>query len=125
MAFVKASYRWIEGMEHLLADLRSKGAEMHTMSNYPVWYRLIDEKLQISRYLEWTFVSCLTGFRKPSAEAYLAVAKAVQRHPSECLLIDDCPENCAGAEEAGMQALPFRGTDDLRRQLSRRYFLRR
>lgn len=29
-------YRWIEGMEDLLLDLRKSGVEMHIITNYPV-----------------------------------------------------------------------------------------
>jgi len=125
LARVEASYRWIDGTETLLADLHNQNVEMHTMSNYPVWYRMIDGKLRLSRYLEWTFVSCLTVVRKPAPEAFLKTAEAIRRHPSQCLLIDDNDENCLAAEATGMQALVFQGTDDLRRELSRRGILGR
>jgi hypothetical protein len=36
---------------------------MHVVSNYPVWFQWIEEKLELSRYLEWTFISC-TGTMK-------------------------------------------------------------
>lgn len=45
-------------MEPLLARLAAAGVPMHAFSNYPAWWRLIEGKLGLSRYLEWTFVSC-------------------------------------------------------------------
>ena len=123
LASVKGAYRWIDGMESLVAELWDRGIEMHTLSNYPVWYRVIEKKLRLSRYLRWTFVSCLAGVQKPRLEAYAAAAGAVKRPPGACLLIDDSRENCAGAEQAGMPAVWFRSAADLRRELVRRGLL--
>jgi len=33
-------------------------AQVHALSNYPCWYHIIEEKLQLSRFLSWTFISC-------------------------------------------------------------------
>jgi hypothetical protein len=51
-------YRYIDGMETLLQRLQSSGADVHAFSNYPVWWQMIEEKLLLSRYLDWTFISC-------------------------------------------------------------------
>ena len=123
LASVRDHYRWIDGMESLVAELWERGIEIHTLSNYPVWYRVIEEKLRLSRYLRWTFVSCLAGVRKPWPEAYAAAAGAVKQPPGACLLIDDSKGNCAGAEQAGMPAIWFRSAADLRRELVRRGLL--
>ncbi len=69
---VRDAYRWIEGTDQLLERLNRQGFEIHALSNYPIWYRAIEAKLGLSRYLEWTFVSSITGIRKPAPEAYLA-----------------------------------------------------
>src|SRR5215472_10436064 len=119
LATVKGAYRWVDGMEPLLADLRECGVEMHTLSNYPIWYRVIEEKLRLSRYLHWTFVSCLAGVQKPRTEVFLAAARAVNRPAGECVLIDDSRENCAGAQRAGMSAIWFCGAPELRAELKR------
>jgi len=121
---VRRAYRWIDGMESVLAELQRQGAEMHTLSNYPVWYRDIEESLELSRYVGWTSVSCLSGVRKPWPEAFRSAAVAVGREPADCLLIDDIQENCEGARRAGMQAIWFRGAADLRGALLSRGLLR-
>jgi FMN hydrolase / 5-amino-6-(5-phospho-D-ribitylamino)uracil phosphatase len=51
-------YNYLPGMETLLQHLSAAGHEMHTVSNYPIWYRWIEEKLKLSHFLPWTFVSC-------------------------------------------------------------------
>ena len=91
---------------------------MHTLSNYPSWYQTIEERLGLSRYLPWTFVSCKTGVRKPDPAAFLGPAQALALPPEACLFIDDRGSNCKGAAAVGMQALRFEGTPLLREQLT-------
>lgn len=116
---IRASYRWIPGMEDLLWDLREVGCPMHAFSNYPVWYRLIEERLELSRFLEWTFVSCLTGLRKPDPAAYAHVLRELAVLPGRCLFIDDRPRNCEAARQEGIRSIVFEGAEPLRSALER------
>lgn len=111
---VAAAYRWLPGMEALLRDLTAAGCAMHAFSNYPIWYRLIEERLRLSRYLDWSFVSCRTGVRKPAAEAYALVLHELGASGEHCLFIDDRPSNCEAASAHGIRALRFEGADSLR-----------
>ena len=70
---VREAYRWLPGMEELLSELAGTDVAMHTFSNYPEWYRMIEERLGVSRFAKWSFVSCLIGFRKPDPAAYAHV----------------------------------------------------
>jgi HAD superfamily hydrolase (TIGR01509 family) len=106
---VREAYAWIDGIETLLRDLKTRGVEMHALSNYPPWYRLIDEQLQLSRYIGLTFFSCDTGVRKPAPQAYLSACQKLGRRPAECLFIDDRRQNTEAAEAVGMRALQFTG----------------
>jgi HAD superfamily hydrolase (TIGR01509 family) len=104
---VQSAYQWVDGAEQLLQRLSRAGLEIHTLSNYPVWFRTIEAKLQLSRYLKWTFVSCLTGVRKPAPAAYFGAAGRLNRSVGACLLIDDSVANCESAEAIGMPAIRF------------------
>jgi HAD superfamily hydrolase (TIGR01509 family) len=115
---IQKAYQWIDGMESVLADLKSAGYEMHALSNYPVWYKMIEESLRVSRYLEWSFVSCRTGVRKPDPGAYLGAAEALGVAPSRCLFVDDRKVNVDAARRLGMQAIRFTGAQALRRDLA-------
>jgi HAD superfamily hydrolase (TIGR01509 family) len=119
-AAMVAAYAWLDGMEELLAELDGRGVVMHALSNYPIWYRLIEAKLGLSRYLAWTFVSCKTGVRKPDAEAYLGAARALGVSPEELLFVDDRRSNCAAAEAVGMPSLRFVDAPSLRTALRER-----
>ena len=66
LSHVRAHYRYLEGAERVLARLKAtEGLGTHALSNYPVWYQAIEEELVLSKYLEWSFVSCHMGVRKP------------------------------------------------------------
>lgn len=110
-------YQWVPGMQTLLEELQTQGAVMHILSNYPVWYELIEAKLGPGRYAPWTFVSARTGRRKPEAEAYTEAAAALGVAPAACLFIDDRAKNCQAARAVGMPAALFQGAADLRRAL--------
>lgn len=100
-------YAYLDGIEPLLTDLRAAGVPMHALSNYGPWYALIDAKLNLSRFLSWSFVSCKTGVRKPDPRAYLGAAEALGVPASACVFVDDRPSNCAAARAVGMRTVCF------------------
>ena len=114
---VRSSYRWLPGIEELLAELRGADLNMHAFSNYPVWYRLIEERLSLSRFLDWTFVSCLTGLRKPDPAAYSHVLEELGVPADRCVFVDDRDGNCDAARQCGIRAVRFEGVDRLRASL--------
>jgi FMN phosphatase YigB (HAD superfamily) len=116
---VSECYRWIDGSEQMLERLCNRGYEIHALSNYPIWYQTIENRLQLSRYLQWTFVSCLTGVRKPASEAFLRAAQHLNRSPESCLFIDDSAVNCEAAISAGMSAIRFFNAADVWTELQR------
>lgn len=120
VAALTGAYRYLDGIEPLLAALAGAGHQLHALSNYPVWYRLIESRLGLSRYLAWSFVSCETGVRKPDAGAYLGAAARLGVEPARCLFVDDRDENCAAARAVGMDAIRYDGTHALRAELIER-----
>jgi len=125
-AFLKLfsdGYRWVDGVEDILIELKAGGVTMHALSNYPVWWRVIENKLGLSRYLKWSFVSCMTGVRKPAAEAYLGPARSLGLDPKHCLFVDDRARNCEAAKKAGMDAIRFRWASQLADELKDRGLL--
>jgi HAD superfamily hydrolase (TIGR01509 family) len=117
---MRAAYRWLDGVEPLLAELRAAGVPMYALSNYPSWWELIEERLGLSRYLDWRFVSCKTGARKPEPAAYTGAAAALGVEPARCLFVDDRGSNCKAAAEMGMGSIKFTGAAALRAALAAR-----
>ena len=124
LGVVRRAYRWIDGAEQLLINLCQQGYEIHALSNYPIWYRTIEAKLRLSQYLNWSFVSCLTGLRKPATTAYLNAAHHLNRAVDACLFIDDSIVNCQAAEAIGLPAIHFGNTGDLWEEMQQRGLFR-
>lgn len=111
------AYRLLEGIEALLNEL--EGVPMHVVSNYTPWYRMIEDKLALSRWMSWSFVSCDVGSRKPEASYYRAVLDRLGVAPASCVFVDDRAGNCEGARAAGMQAIRFEDAVATRTSLAR------
>lgn len=122
---MQAGYELLPGIEELLGELRARQQPMHVLSNYPHWYRLIEDRLALSRFLPWTFVSCHTRVRKPDARAYLGAAAALGVAPEACVFVDDRRDNCEAARAVGMDAIRFRDAAALREALADRGLLPR
>lgn len=104
-ATLRASVKLLPGVEAALHRLKVHGIPMYALSNYSEWYTVIDAATDLSRFLDWSFVSCRTGVRKPDADAYLGAARALGVHPGDCLFVDDRESNVAAARALGMPAL--------------------
>ncbi|XP_012079463.2 flavin mononucleotide hydrolase 1, chloroplatic isoform X3 [Jatropha curcas] len=116
---MRRGYSYIDGVEQLLYDLKQKNYEMHAFTNYPIWYKMIEEELNISTYLSWTFCSCISGKRKPDLDSYLVVLRHLNVDPISCIFVDDRLRNVEGATEVGIIGLHFKNAETLRRDLSR------
>eukprot|EP00210_Caulerpa_lentillifera_P002648 g2530.t1 len=117
------NYTYLEGMRDLLKTLKSLGAEMHAFSNYPIWFKKIEDKLQISDYLDWTFVSCfgpMRGVRKPDQRAYEVTLETLNCKAADILLIDDRERNITAAKDAGMDTVVFKSCAVLIEELRKR-----
>lgn len=111
------AYRLLDGIEDLLGAL--EGVPMHVVSNYTPWYQMIEDKLALSRWMSWSFVSCDVGYRKPEAGYYQAVLDRLVVAGASCVFIDDREGNCKGARAAGMEAIRFEDAVGTRTSLAR------
>lgn len=114
---VRRAYRWVPGMRELLAELGRGPRPVHALSNYPSWWRMLDDELHLSRHLAWTFVSCATGVRKPAPRAFRLPTETLGVPAGEILFVDDRDENVRAARAEGLDAVHFTDADALRREL--------
>lgn len=117
---LEGAYEWLEGIPELLAELRASGYAMYAVSNYSIWYEIIERKLKLSEYLDWRFVSCRTGLRKPDRATYENVLAQLQVGPEDCLFVDDRRVNVQAARQLGLDAIRFQGAAHLRGELQAR-----
>lgn len=122
LEFVCSKYEFVDGMEEILQVLAGSGYELHAFSNYPLWYRRIEDKLQLGRYLNWTFISCegpMKGLRKPSKEAFDLVVNHLGRPASDIIFVDDRESNVEAARLVGMRAIQFKDSLQLKNDLKK------
>ncbi|XP_042993022.1 flavin mononucleotide hydrolase 1, chloroplatic isoform X3 [Carya illinoinensis] len=81
-------------------------------------YEMIEDKLKVSRYLSWTFCSCINGKRKPDPDFYLDVLSQLEVNSENCIFIDDRLKNVEAAAEVGIVSLHFKNTNLLLQDLS-------
>ncbi|KAK8937752.1 hypothetical protein KSP40_PGU012427 [Platanthera guangdongensis] len=115
---LRRGYSYVDGIEELLHVLKQNNYELHAFTNYPVWYKMIEEKLKLSKYLSWTFSSCIIGKRKPSPDSYAEVIHRLNIAPASCIFIDDRVTNVEAAVNAGMVGIHFKNSDSLKQDLS-------
>jgi putative hydrolase of the HAD superfamily len=79
------------------------------------WRRMVD----VDELFDHVVLSFEVGYRKPAPEMFALASQLAGVEPSECLLVDDLPKNCAGAEAAGWRAIHFTDAPSAAAQLWR------
>lgn len=112
VAYLKDRYEYVAHMRSMLGELKRIGdVEVYAFSNYGPYWKLIEEKLELSRYLDWKFVSCETGLRKPDPRAFRDVIDTlgVDLASDTVVFVDDSATNCEAARSLGIDAIRFDG----------------
>jgi len=109
----------IPGMRQLLARA-ARGLPLYAFSNTNVphvEYFSTEFSGLLSHFRE-IFVSSKIGLRKPDAEAYDHVVKAIGLPPHRIVFFDDLAENIAGAQACGLTAVQVTSPEDVARALA-------
>jgi glucose-1-phosphatase len=108
-------FRLNEPIAAVVADLKRRGYTLVLGSNtndlHAAQFR--QQFAATLVHFDQLILSYEIGHIKPSAAFYHACAEAAGAPASECLFIDDLPENVAGARAAGMEGVVFRDVPSL------------
>lgn len=117
-------HRRVPGMELLLNQLNDY--ELVLLSDHArEWGDYIHVVHPFLNQFNRQFFSFELGSMKSQAETFVQVLATLQSQPSECLFIDDNPNNVAVAQSVGLDAVQFQGPEQLRIELERRNILHR
>lgn len=115
---------WFDGRETnhawvaALRAARQQGAFVGLLSNMvPTWDAHWRRMVDPAELFDDVLLSFEAGHRKPSPGMFALAAERAGVPASDCVLVDDLPHNCAGAEAAGWQAIHFTDTDAAQEQL--------
>lgn len=74
---------------------------------------------QLHELFDEVVLSGEEGLTKPHPAIFELIASRLGLEPADCVMIDDIPENCEGAEMAGMQAIHYLSNQQLLEELYR------
>jgi putative hydrolase of the HAD superfamily len=113
-----ATFRENPEMVGLLQEL-SLRYPLYLLSNTnEVHYRHLQDSFNVARHFKELILSYQVGLAKPDPRIYRIVLERSGLAAEQCVFIDDLPPNVQAARSIGMQAIQFKGIDDLRQQLA-------
>ncbi len=106
----------------LLAALQRRGSRLGLLSNTNEahWTFIGQSFPELPRRFEVIALSYELGLLKPEPEIYREAARLAGCAPGEIFFVDDRPDNVAGAQAAGFDAVQFRGHETLSADLHAR-----
>jgi len=105
--------------EEMLIRLKQRYRLLLLSNTNAIHFAGLEQSYPLLRHFEEHILSFRVQTMKPAAPIYLHAAKLAGVPPSECLFIDDLPENVVGAQAVGMQALLFQGRMQLEQDFER------
>ncbi|NLK98363.1 HAD family phosphatase [Defluviitalea saccharophila] len=104
----------IEGMPELVALLKEKGYKLYLLSNTSLRFYQYQPQVEMFKLFDGFFISAKERLLKPQKEIFERFLERFDLIGSECVFIDDLAENVKGAQEAGIVAHQFCGSDELK-----------
>ena len=109
--FFKDWYRhmpYIDETISLISELKKKNYKLYILSNAPVYFSQIISYFDIVKMFDGIVISGNLKMAKPDRPIYEYILNKYKLVPSECLFIDDRPENISGAEKCGINGIVFK-----------------
>ena len=111
------TFRENEEMAALLQGLKAQ-RPLYLLSNTnESHWQYLEDKYKVSRHFDELILSYKVGHVKPQREIYEHALALSGFGATNCLFIDDLPQNIAAGSEIGMQTIHFCGARDLKDKL--------
>ncbi len=114
----------IEGTVEIMRELRDSGQRLFALSNWSAeTYPYAEARFEFLQWFEYVALSGRLKLVKPQPEIFAHLLERIGQPASECIFIDDAPNNVEAARHCGMQAIHFTTPTALRAELGRRALL--
>lgn len=101
-----ASFQRTDGLEEMIATLRSRGYTLALVSNVSSPYKEPIRRLGIEALMDHHVYSCDVGFAKPEREIFQIALERVGVRPSDAVMVGDDPiSDIEGARSADLRAV--------------------
>lgn len=110
----------LPGVRDLLLQLHGSGVRMGIASSSPrAWIDLVVERFELRPYF-LTLVGSddVGGKGKPAPDIYQLAARTLERHPDECVAIEDTEKGIRSAKVAGMVCVAYQNGFNVQQDLS-------
>ncbi len=109
----------IPGSADLVSELHAAGVRLLGLTNWSAeTFHHARAAAPALELLEGILVSGEEGLAKPDPAIFALLIERYALTPAETVFVDDSPANVEAAARAGLRAVRFTGTADLRRQLA-------
>lgn len=107
-----------EGTVQLIRDLEAAGQRLALLSNMPADLARAVAGMPVARHFEHLIFSSDFGVTKPDPRCYQQALARLGAAAGAVILVDDRPENVAGAQRIGIRAVHFTGPEQARARLT-------
>jgi FMN phosphatase YigB (HAD superfamily) len=109
--------------ESLLEDLASRYRLVLLSNTNAIHFEMVRKTYPLLRHFHDLVLSYEVKAMKPQPQIYRAAIEKAGCRPEECFYTDDIPEYVEGARQLGIDAVQFRGVQELQRELIARKIL--
>ncbi len=106
--------------EELLAGLRQRYRLLALSNTNSIHFEVVRQRYPILRHFDELVLSFEVGSMKPEPDIYRVAVERAGCHPNEILCIDDMPEYVEAGRRAGLDAVQFRGAEQVKQDLRER-----
>lgn len=101
-----------------IKQLKEKGYGVYYLSNFSRKAEVeCAHTLDFLPFMDGGILSYQENVIKPEPEIYQLLIDRYELIPEQCVFMDDKPENCEGAEKAGMHAIVFTTKEEAEKEL--------
>ncbi len=109
----------VPDMRELINELKTKNYELFGLTNWSMeTFPEARERFGILQMIDRYVVSGEEHLIKPDPRLFQVLLDRYQLNATDCIFIDDNPDNVAAACRMGMHGIHFIGADDLRQKLA-------
>lgn len=102
----------IEEIHEWIKELKDKGYALYVLSNAPTIFEDHVDSYPIMKYFDGRVFSASIHLSKPDLKIYEYILNKYRLDASECLFIDDKPENIRAAIQVGMKSMVYHNNLD-------------
>lgn len=97
----------LPGMMEIVQRLKENGHQLILLSNMPDTFSYDHDDVDVLKYFDDLVFSFVVGLAKPDPQIFVYTLNKFAIKPSDCLFVDDNPDNILSAESVGIDGYLF------------------